>query len=119
MARSPWMVAADCQEEPDDFLKWAAGPIQRAGGKIVSAAEPTHYPAVGAAKNLDYFIVCDKLCPYVEGARIVHEVAASPHRAVAISFKPTGKPQLQWQLRAPRAFSEPGPSVVRGCPWRR
>ncbi len=109
VARSPWLIAADCQEEPDDFLKWAAGPIQRAGGRIVSAAEPTHYPASGAAKNLDVFIVSDKLCPYVEAARVVDEVAAAPHRAVAIVFKPPAKPQLQWQLKAPRAFPRTRP----------
>ncbi len=109
VARSPWLIAADCQEEPDDFLKWAAGPIQRAGGRIVSAAEPTHYPASGAAKNLDFFIVSDKLCPYVEAARVVDEVAAAPHRAVAIVFKPPAKPQLQWQLKAPRAFPRTRP----------
>ncbi len=114
-ARSPWLIAADYQEEPDEFLKWAAGPVQGAGGRIVSANEPTHHPAAGAAKNLDFFIVCDKLCPLVEGARIVHEVAASPHRAVAIVFKKREKPLLQWQLKAPRAFPRVRPI---GCQRR-
>ena len=43
----PWIIGLDAQEEPLDFLKWAAPLIDKAQGTIVHSDDPTHVPVVG------------------------------------------------------------------------
>ncbi len=45
----PWIVGLDAQQEPRDFLAWAAPIVERAGGTVVHPDSPTHFPGVGGA----------------------------------------------------------------------
>ncbi len=100
----PWVIAGDMQDSPDAFLRWAGAMLRRAGGRIVASVEPTHYPGRGEAKVLDFFIVADVVAPFVKEAKVLQQVVASPHRAVALAFRRVGPPPLHWQRRAPRPF---------------
>ncbi len=103
-SRCPWVIGADWQQSPELVIAWAGGALARAAGRVVRAGECTHYPAAGKAAEIDYFVISDSLAPYVDGVGLVPEVAASPHRAVALRFKRLQTPICQLQLRAPRAF---------------
>ncbi len=105
----PWIMAGDFQDGPDAFLTWAGLLIQRAGAKVVATTEPTHYPGTGEPKAMDFFIVSERLAPYVKGVRVVSEAPAAPHRVVALTFERVGPPPLHWQRRAPRAFPREPP----------
>ncbi len=100
----PWVIAGDMQGPPDEFLRWAGAMLRKAGGHIVATEEPTHYPGRGVAKVLDFFMVADVVAPFIKGAKVLQQVVASPHRAVALAFRNVGPPPLHWQRRAPRPF---------------
>ncbi len=100
----PWVIAGDMQDSPEAFSQWAGAMLRRAGGHIISPGEPTHYPGRGEAKTLDFFIIADVVAPFIRGAKVLQQVVASPHRAVALSFRTVGPPPLHWQRRAPRPF---------------
>ncbi len=103
-SRCPWVIGADWQQSPELVIAWAGSALDKAAGKVVRASEHTHYPAAGRAAEIDYFVISDSLAPYVDGVALVPDVAASPHRAVALRFKRLQAPTCQLQLRAPRAF---------------
>ncbi len=105
----PWMIAGDMQDSPESFLRWAGSMLRKAGGRVVATEEPTHYPGRGAAKALDFFVIADVLTPFVKNVKVLHQVVASPHRAVALSFRSVGPPPLHWQRRAPRPFPRQPP----------
>ncbi len=105
-SRCPWVIAADCQQSPKEFLSWAGGAITKAGGTLVAAGEPTHYASVGEAREIDYFVISDALASYVDGARVVYEAAANPHRAVALRFKASSAPPHTMAIACPGALPE-------------
>ncbi len=105
----PWIVAGDLQDSPESFMRWAGSMLRKAGGRVVAPEEPTHYPGRGEARVLDFFVVADVLAPFVKGARVLRQVVASPHRAVALAFRSVGPPPLHWQRRAPRPFPRQPP----------
>ncbi len=105
----PWIIAGDMQDSPDSFLRWAGAMLRKAGGRVVAPEEPTHYPGRGEARVLDFFLVADVVTPFIKGARVLRQVVASPHRAVALAFRSVGPPPLHWQRRAPRPFPRQPP----------
>ena len=116
----PWVLGLDAQEEPDDFLKWAAPVVEKCSGVIVAPHEPTHYPGVGRAKCMDYFVVDRFIAQAVKSISTVSElrchsvdadytVAAKPHRAVKMVISKRYTPPLMDVLRLPKAFPRQKP----------
>ena len=116
----PWVLGLDAQEEPEDFLKWAAPVIERCNGVIAAPSAPTHYPGVGQARCIDYFIVDKFIAEAVQSIDIVSEfrchsadadytVAAKPHRAVKMVISKRYTPPLMNVLRLPKAFPKQKP----------
>ncbi len=120
----PWIIALDAQQQPSDFLRWAAPAIERAGGTVVHADEPTHYPGVGEEKCMDFFIIDNALAPAVRKVEVaaeltctdqmgmVYTVAAKPHRLVKLELQSTAVPRMQTMLKLPRKFARNKPC---GC----
>ena len=50
-ARCPWVMGLDAQQEPEQFLRWAAPMIEKAGGTVVAPKEPTHVPGRGTCQS--------------------------------------------------------------------
>ena len=111
-SESPWIVGADFQDGPEALKGWAGKMVERAGGRWAYAEEPTIYPSTGCPRTIDYFIVSDKLAPFVDTVRVFDEVSTSPHRALLATFKNRSKPIVQWTLRTPRRFPRVKPM---GC----
>ena len=61
---------------------------------------------------IDYFIVSDKLAPFLDSVRVFDEVSTSPHRALLATFKARSSPIIQWTLRTPKRFPRVKP---KGC----
>jgi hypothetical protein len=99
-----WCLALDANQTPTDLLTWAAPLIHMSKGKVIAPDVPTHYPAVGEARTIDFFIVHSTLAAAVEKVDVVDLVASKPHRAVSISFKANGIPRMQTAIKAPRRF---------------
>ncbi len=120
----PWIVALDAQQHPPDFLKWAAPAIERAGGTVVHADEPTHYPGVGEGKCMDFFIVDNSIASAVKKVEVeaeltcsdqdgtVYTVAAKPHRLVRLELRSQAVQRVQTMLKLPRKFAMAKPC---GC----
>ncbi len=125
--RCPWLLGLDAQQEPDQFLRWAAPAIERAGAKVFFPKEPTHFPGVGQERCMDFFIVDASIAPAVKEARIISEfrctdpqggrytVAAKPHRAVSLVLHCSEVPRTQTVLKLPKPFDRVKPC---GCPRR-
>ena len=116
----PWVVALDAQEDPLEFLRWAAPLIDKARGTVVHPDEPTHIPGVGACRTLDYFIIDKALAPAVKRVTTISEfrchsddagytVAPKPHRAVQLELRQKFSPLTVRCLRLPRAFPRAKP----------
>ena len=110
----PWIVGLDANDTPEGLARWAGPLLTKAGGRIISIGEPTHFPAEGGgeARNIDFFILSTDLAKMLHGVRRVDEVSTSPHRVVALQFCKTRDKLLQWTLRAPKAFPRNKPT---GC----
>ena len=80
---------------------------------MVYGEEPTVYPSRGEARTIDFSIVSASIAPSIDKVGNRHDVATSPHRAVALTFKSTAQPLLQWRLRNPKTFPKRKPV---GCP---
>ena len=106
---SPWVIGGDFQDAPQDIFEWAQDMVEKAGGKVVSTVEPTIYPSVGRPRTIDFFVVSAELAALVQKVEVLERVAVSPHRAVAITFRNTAEPLLQWQLRTPKKFPKNKP----------
>ena len=111
----PWIIGLDAQEEPADFLKWAAPVIERDNGTIAPSGQPTHFPGVGQARCLDNLIIDRAISQAVVKLDLVSELrcwsadadyttAAKPHRVVRLVLKKKCAPPLLDVLRLPRAF---------------
>ncbi len=99
-----WCLALDANQAPEELLAWAAPLVQRSDGKVVAPDSPTHYPSVGQAKTIDFFIMHRALATAVDSVHIVDIAAAKPHRVVGVRFKPCDVPRLQTVLKTPRKF---------------
>ena len=108
-SESPWIIGADFQDSPEEVGRWASGMLERAGGRLVYTESPTVYPSTGKPRVIDFFIVSDTLAPFMDSIRIFGEAAASPHRALIITFKGVSEPKWQWTLRTPRRFPRDKP----------
>ena len=73
-ARCQWVMGLDAQQNPDEFSKWAAPLIEKAGGAIVSPAEPTHVLGVGMARTLDFFVIDRALAQSVVKVEVMAEL---------------------------------------------
>ena len=60
--------------------------LAREGGRVVHAAEPSIYPSQGMERIIDFFIVAVGIASLIDKVGNVHDVALSPHRAVALTF---------------------------------
>ena len=112
----PWIMGMDANDTPRGLEEWAGGMIEKAGGRIVCQKEATHYPAVGAARNIDFFIVSEALTSAIKGVSIVEEVSLAPHRAVSVKLGCMKERLLQWSLRTPKAFPRAKPIGCGRCP---
>ncbi len=120
----PWVMGLDAQQQPADFLRWAAPAIERAGARIIYPDEPTHFPGAGEEKCIDFFIVDNSLVGAVHRVSVTselvctgrdgthHTVAAKPHRLVKMSLRSSAVPRLQTRLKMPRLFEKVKPC---GC----
>ena len=109
---SPWMLGADFQDGPEALKKWAGKMVEHAGGRWVYTDEPTVYPSTGCPRTIDYFIVSDKLAPFLKSVRVFDEVSTSPHRALLATFRSRSSPIVQLTLRTPKRFPRVKP---KGC----
>ncbi len=99
-----WCMGLDANQSPEELLAWAAPLVQLSNGKLVAPDAPTHYPATGQAKTIDYFIMHSSLAMAVDSVHIVDLAAAKPHRVVGVRFKANDIPRLQTVLKTPRKF---------------
>ncbi len=80
---------------------------------MLSAGQPTMYPGVGEAREIDFFIIPETLAPYIRSVERVEVPSLSPHRAVCITFVRRQEPYLVQKLVQPRSFGMKKPV---GCP---
>ncbi len=99
-----WCLALDANQTPSELLAWAAPMVHMSNGKVLAPDVPTHYPAVGEARTIDFFIVHATLAAAVESVEVVDLAAAKPHRAVSLKLKACHIPRMQTTIRAPRRF---------------
>ena len=127
MARGPWIIGGDFQQEPTDLLSWAAPMLQRCGGKLIRPEGATHVPGKGQERCIDYFIIDEALAGAVRGIRTQEELSwwdegqrkakpARPHKMVVLKLAHCGVPMLMQSIKAPRQFPRKNPS---GAPGRR
>ena len=109
---APWLLGAGFQDELEAVKGWAGEMVERAGGRWVYVDKPTVYPSTGKPRTIDYFIVSDKLAPFLDTVRIFEEVSTSPHRALLATFRSRSSPLWQWTLRTPKRFPRTRP---KGC----
>ena len=84
-------------------------PRQQGRGTCVHGKEPTIYPSRGEARTIDFFIVATSIVHHIDKVSNRHDITASPHRAVALTFRCSAQPLLQWRLHTPKTFPKRRP----------
>ncbi len=82
-----WVICADFNSEPEQlrpFSDW----LEKMRAVVAAPTEPTNHPSDGGTPRvLDYFLVDARIACAVRGVEVMHDVPASPHRAVKITFE--------------------------------
>ncbi len=111
----PWILAGDMNATPAEFEECYGWILEQVGARIISPGVPTHFPGVGAAREIDFFVVSSAVVPLVLGVDLPDGYGLSPHRAVRLRLRrPTG-PYVVRTFATPRSFGGEKPI---GCPRR-
>ncbi len=110
---SAWVIGGDFNATPSELVATAGRLLDRAGAVVNAPSQPTCYPAVGAARTLDFFLVDARIASAVSQAEILEEVRGSPHRAVVVRIKGREVGGLVQMIQKPRMFPRQRPV---GCP---
>ncbi len=84
---APWIIGADFNAEPAELMEAAATMINRAGAVLMSPSTPTHYPAEGRARTLDYFIIDERIAKSVTKVGVAHDVVTTSYRAAQVGHR--------------------------------
>ncbi len=116
---APWVIGADFNAEPAELMEAAAATLRRAGAVIMAPTTPTHYPAEGRARVLDYFIVDERIAKSVTKVGVAHDIVTTSHRAaqvghrvVYLEFDGTAMGSNARMMRKPRSMPR---EVPIGC----
>ncbi len=84
---APWIIGADFNAEPAELQEAAAAMMGRAGAVLMAPSTPTHYPAEGRARVLDYFIVDERIAKSITKVGVAHEVVTTSLRAAQVGHR--------------------------------
>ncbi len=111
----PWVMGADANMTPEQLATAAKGMLGRAGAVIRRSGRPTNYPAAGSPREIDFFLLDEKLASAASEAYLDPRVAGEPHRAVCLRLDGKLTGGLVQVASKPRGFPQSRPI---GCPRR-
>ena len=120
--QTPWIPAMDANMEPSelDRLDW----LGKCGGAMAVPAGPTCFPACGAARRLDFYVLAPRLPSRAQRLRRWLEAPVSPHCPVElhlaeVSLAMTVQVKTEWTLfPVQRPIGPSRKPVQRDRSWR-